>query len=217
MSIRNPWKDLPAVAPYVLPCDSSTVADYKQRYPGFIADDLLPQPFVGNPVAPVVLLLANPGVSVEDSQLEKDNAAFSTYLRSSVCDPVDGQHHAHLHEALASGPGYAWWIKRVGDLQTKCGPLSQKLLVLQRVPYHSKKYPGGLDNLPSFAYTEFLLKTAVARKALIICGRKRKSWEKVLGSDAWTMVHLKNPRAAFLTPRNMPDDAYRQLVEVLRR
>ncbi|HRE80804.1 MAG TPA: hypothetical protein PLN52_07135 [Opitutaceae bacterium] len=214
--MRNPWHDLPSQPPYVLPCDEEVVAKLERSRPGTIALHLLPQPFLGNLRAPVVLLLANPGFGESDTAFENETPQFTESLRSSITHPEENPHHIHFDLRFDQGPGFVWWAKRTKELAKTCGPLSEKLLVLQRVPYHSKTYPYALENLPSFTYIEYLLKSALQRQATIVCTRIRKSWTKLVGEEPSNYFHTKNPRAVFFTPRNLSHDAFSQIVRTLQ-
>jgi hypothetical protein len=60
--IENPWHGLPDEPPYVLSDDREKVLAFnvrqkrKENQNGFLHLDLIPEPFVGKPDAPVVLL-----------------------------------------------------------------------------------------------------------------------------------------------------------------
>src|SRR4051794_20783730 len=62
---ENPWRRLPDQPLYVLPEDEEIVRRFNetaQENHQLRIDELLPEPFVGDPRAPVVLLSNNPGV-----------------------------------------------------------------------------------------------------------------------------------------------------------
>jgi hypothetical protein len=65
--IENPWCHLPDEAPFVLPGDKERIDEFNERVgatsKSFLQiTKLLPEPFIGDPNAPVVLLSNNPGV-----------------------------------------------------------------------------------------------------------------------------------------------------------
>ena len=68
--MQNPWVTLPATPPYVFPDDAEAIgrfnktADDSYRY----HLDILPEPFLGRPDAPVVLLNLNPGYSGDEER-----------------------------------------------------------------------------------------------------------------------------------------------------
>ena len=62
----NPWQRLPDRPPFVLPEDAAVVREFNAQVTEHFflrVDDLLPEPFVGDPKAPVVLLGTNPRFS----------------------------------------------------------------------------------------------------------------------------------------------------------
>ena len=62
--IANPWADLPHNPDYVLPDDAPDVRQFNERASEIHRlqiDKLIPEPFIGNPEAPLVLLSNNPG------------------------------------------------------------------------------------------------------------------------------------------------------------
>ena len=68
--LPNPWMELPSRAPYVLSSDRPFVEAFNKH-----ADeakrldlDLLPEPFMGNRSAPLVVLGLNPGWSEQNSE-----------------------------------------------------------------------------------------------------------------------------------------------------
>ncbi len=64
--MNNPWLELPSTAPYLLESDRQQVETFNRTAkPNHrIYDDLLPEPYLGNPsTASIVLLSLNPGFS----------------------------------------------------------------------------------------------------------------------------------------------------------
>jgi len=72
--MRNPWTDLPATAPFVLPCDKEAIEAFNAsaKPDHTIHTEVLPAPFVGNPTAPIVLLNLNPGYTKQHKQFVED-------------------------------------------------------------------------------------------------------------------------------------------------
>ena len=72
--MRNPWLGLPHAEPFVLAED----ADQIERFNRTAKDnlrirlELLPEPSLGNPDAPIVILGLNPGFSTDDPQCHSD-------------------------------------------------------------------------------------------------------------------------------------------------
>ena len=78
----NPWLDLPKRPPFVLKRDLPAIGELNghANKDHRIDVDLLPEPFLGSTVAPVVLLGLNPGWSPEDAVWHA-KPAFARLLR----------------------------------------------------------------------------------------------------------------------------------------
>jgi hypothetical protein len=72
--MRNPWLELPHQAPYVLADDADAIERFnrtasarRQADRTWLHLELLPEPFLGDPAAPIVVLSLNPGYSPDDA------------------------------------------------------------------------------------------------------------------------------------------------------
>lgn len=62
---KNPWSELPVEAPFVVPCDSDLVKQFQILPPPPEHElhlDLLPEPYLGRPDTPVLLLNLKPRI-----------------------------------------------------------------------------------------------------------------------------------------------------------
>jgi hypothetical protein len=67
--MQNPWLDLPAFPPFIVPVDADLLTLHGRFPPGRceLKLDLLPQPWTGNVnTAEVFMLALNPGFSPDD-------------------------------------------------------------------------------------------------------------------------------------------------------
>lgn len=67
--MHNPWLALPPTAPYVLPAEREIIERFNRTYPDpktQIRLQVLPEPFIGNLNAKVVVLSLNPGFDESD-------------------------------------------------------------------------------------------------------------------------------------------------------
>ena len=118
---RNPWLELSTDRPFVLPQDLPYILEQNRhrRYNDSLRIQLNipPTPFVGSTAAPVVILLANPGVGIGDqSQQTKPAALQQIYAgfqkgRSAPFWPL-----LDTFEYTNAG---RWWILKTRDLQTR--------------------------------------------------------------------------------------------------
>lgn len=183
--MRNPWLDLNlrTYAPrYVNPIDEAMVDAYeiKQRGPEFqLATHLLPEPWVGRLDAPVVMLLANPGVAEreEDPNWSPSPAERHRAQASLRQKPLSTPYY-WLDEELADTDGYAWadhLLKRlVADVGREA--VAHNLVTLSSHAYHSHMFDDRFRALPSQRFTVAALRRAMAKDALVIAVRARKYW-----------------------------------------
>lgn len=176
--MRNPWLDLPASAPYVLPCDRETVERFNKRASPDVLLRLqhLPEPFLGRRDAPVVLLNLNPGFSDEDDRWHGDPRCAAK-IRAN-----------HAHERMAwpfylldpefDSPGQGWWRKRFAGLieRTSLEQVARNILCVELHAYHSVKFGLGAVQVPSQEYGIELVREAMKRGAYIVRMRSERPW-----------------------------------------
>jgi hypothetical protein len=79
-ALRNPWLGLGWSRPFVLPEDEPYIRElnrFRRRNEFHRIDlNLPPTPFIGSTVAPVVILLANPGIGDGDTKEQTSPAAL---------------------------------------------------------------------------------------------------------------------------------------------
>ncbi|NWJ48560.1 MAG: hypothetical protein HXX08_22100 [Chloroflexi bacterium] len=217
--MNNPWTELPNDKPYILSGDRERIEQFNKiaRTDHFIHDELFPEPFMGNPDAPIVLLNGNPGYSDIDlfwyqkpefAQLTKGNLVHA---------PSDHSFYLLNPKAAGSG-GYSWWTKKLRPV-ISCSDqktVANNIFCVEYFPYHSiraanfQKY----KRIPSQEYSFHLVEKAINRNALIILMRWEKPW---LGTfpKLSNFYKLKNTRNVIISPRNCPG-GFEKIVEVLK-
>ena len=184
--MRNPWLNLDlrdmASPRYVHPADEAVVSAYeaKRRGPDFeLATHLFPEPWVGRLDAPVLLLLANPGVAEREgnpkwipSAAERQRA--SATMRQKKLDVP----YYWLDEELTGTDGYDWAVQLLKRLVADVGSdgVTQNLLSLAAHPYHSSSFDDRLRGLHSQRFTLAALRRAISSDALVVALRARKYW-----------------------------------------
>ena len=79
----DPWALVPDTAPFVLAVDHKMLEGFRPRSSSHkIRSNVLPEPYVGNPGAGVVLLGLNPGFSEKDVEAHA-NGPFAKRLRQN--------------------------------------------------------------------------------------------------------------------------------------
>lgn len=186
---ENPWRQLPAQPPYFLEMDRAAIEKYNAKVNSnhLIIDWYLPEPFLGDPEAPVVLLNGNPGADFsgidqklhEHPDFQKANRDNLRHNRIDyplyLLDPFLNAENQACQDV--DMPGYIWWNRILKPLIKDYGLqiVAQKVFVIEFLPYHSKNFDGKLC-LASQAYTFDLVAQAIQRNAVIVVMRARQLW-----------------------------------------
>ncbi|CAN5332306.1 hypothetical protein BH09PSE5_BH09PSE5_06980 [soil metagenome] len=205
--IQSPWGELPRRAPYVLPLDAPFVNAFNSGAEGTRAEivtSLLPEPFFGNPLAPVVLLLLNPGIGTRDAEHHK-NRKFAVALRRAICEPGMTSHFHLLDET--NGPGRTWWSRATKPLRNVLTETAvfNGLFCVEFSPYHSETFSHGHLRLPSQQYSFSLVEAAMQRGAEVVCMRGERCWNGALpGLASYRRLHrFSNPRSSSISLANV--------------
>jgi hypothetical protein len=221
---ENPWIQLPAVPPYVPEIDRPVVDEYNDR----VGDDhrlqvqLVPEPYIGRPDAPVVLLGSNAGFTEQDSVAHEDAYARRLSLANLLHGDLDYPFF-HLDPALSEcSPGHKWWGTRLRALVDAVGlpAVSQNVFYAAWVPYHSC-WQGFNGYLPSQEYTFDLVRQAIAREALIVVLRGTARWaESIAELSAYSprrrLLKVRNPQMPAVSPANLGQEGFDLVVQTLR-
>jgi hypothetical protein len=231
--IANPWHRLPDQPEYVLPEDKEQVLAFNQKkkkdHPHFLHLDLIPEPFVGRPDAPVLLLANNPGVSGDDTKHCKQKPKFTALMRENLLHRVNGDYpFLYLDPELDIAPASKkWWTRKLKRLLKDLGPdkdtarriLGQSILAVEFCPYPSQKYGFGRIALPSRQYSINLVRSAMAREAVIVLTRGHKRWLDAVEelNKYRRLVQLEEVQKAAITPKNCGGpEKYQQIIEAIK-
>ena len=223
--MHNPWSQLPSTGEFVLSGDRESITAYNQQY-GSKQDvqlhpELLPEPFIGHPSAPVYLLSLNPGFSDEDRVLHR-NAAFCRAVEGCLQHEERDWPFYYLNPDFADSPGAKWWTGKTRRLAEKVGmqALAQNLFCVELFPYHSRKYqripkrisPNGL--VPSSEYSLRLVRQAIAEEKRIVVMRARKHWKELVPElrGYERRIWLNSAQNVCLSPGNMETSNFEALV-----
>ena len=140
----NPWKQLPEQPPYVLPADASAVKSFNQRARDnhrLRIDNKLPEPFLGDPIAPIVLLNLNPGFDDSDHQYVADPYSRVLQLCNLRHAPAAYPFY-HLDPRMAGFGGAKWWTPRLCALIRLVGVevVANRVFCVEFFPYSSREY-----------------------------------------------------------------------------
>lgn len=205
----NPWQRLPLQPPYVLPEDADLLAACSATATEDTAlhFDLLPEPFLGSPDAPVVLLNLNPGFSPEDVQHHLDPRFAQSSRDSLLHRPMT--YPFFLLDPTITAPGNRWWTRKLGALIRQFGvdKVAQRVLCIEYFPYHSRRFGHPKLKLPSQRYSFWLARNAIERGATIVLMRSKRIWLDAVPElqSCNQIVQLSNPQSPYISPGNCRD------------
>jgi len=219
--MHNPWLDLPNAAPFVLPSEADLVNRHNQhrlvnaKPKRRINLNLRPVPFIGNPLAPVVLLTLNPG----DKEGDEEAQATDAYRRLSHANLRHAGGYYYLDDALSTSPGGRYARSQLKGLIGRVAPdrLYSNVFLAQYMPYHSNIYVDTGMFYPSQDYTFNLVDAAIRRGAMVVILRSKKPWtEKVPALAAYQNVcECSNKRNPTISVKNLGHDNFERLVQAI--
>lgn len=217
----NPWMRLPKKPPYVLPADAFALKKFNDRVPDNYAlhiDTKLPEPFLGDPTAPVVLLNLNPRFAVGDQLYLEDPYAQALQLGNLRHAPAAYPFY-HLDPRMKHFGGATWWEPRLRELIRLVGveTVANRVFCVEFFPYSSEEYRDMRSILDCQRYGFHLVDQAIDRHALIVLMRSRKEWcEQVLRLATYDRLHAcSSPRKPYINSRQLPV-AFPEIERVLR-
>lgn len=205
----NPWVNLPHAAPYVLPTDRDAINafNHRARPEHMVHLELLPEPFLGAPTSPVVLLSLNPGYSPDDLQPHQD-PTFQALSRASL-EHAPTRYPFLLLNPEIEAPGRRWWESKLARLIEARGreTVARNVLCVEYFPYHSYRFAHGTLQVPSHAYSIRLVREALQRRALIVAMRAERIWRQAIPelADYPDLYRLRNPQNVVISERNCPE------------
>ena len=223
--IENPWVKMPRRAPFVLPEDEQFVTAFNAALGDNFRDlhtivrDVPPGAFAGPFDAPVVLLLANPGLDPNDRTEQCTPTALDLIyenLSSDVGSP-GWVFHDHFTD-MACG---RWWRSRTRDLSEELGGydvLAERLLTIEFHGYHSKSWIAPFVTFPSQYFGFQLVRQAMNRRALIVVCRAMRYWyAAVPGLQDYEnkIERLASHRLVNLSVRNLGPDFARVVAALM--
>ena len=205
--MRNPWLDLPSSTPLTLASDAALLQAFNLGAAKVNQYDLslFPEPFFGSPIAPVVILNLNPGLSPGDAAVHAQ-PGFAAMSRHSLAHSLSPYPFLHLQPTNVT-PGEQWWHRRTRELVSEVGfeAVASGLSCVQYMPYHSQRFATSSPRLPSQAFSFHLVRQAMARQAEIVVMRSRKLWFSAVPELAsYERLHFGTaPRSPYISPGNL--------------
>ncbi len=226
--MKNPWRELPTKAPYVLERDRDIIDAFNEWYE--TKDDcrvqthLYPEPFIGDRASPVYLLGLNPGYApYEDDEWHKKDD-FSSAILSNLAHEVLDTPFYFLDSRFSDAPGAKWWLGKCKWLVESIGleKLARRIFCVELFPYHSTKYQAipqkisSSQSIPSSDYSVYLVEQAIQEEKVIVAMRSFRQWcERVPELEGYgKLIRLNSPQNVALSPKNVQD--YDALLDALQ-
>ncbi len=226
----NPWHRLPDSPPYVLPEDSEQVLAFneKAQRKGWKKRELdlgfIPEPFVGRPDAPVLLLGNNPGVKDRTPTNPRRMPAFAERMRNNLLHRLSDEFPFLYLDP--NPPVYKtnreWWTGKLTGLIKRFGDrvVARSILAVEFFPYVSEKFGCQKLALPSQQYSFELVRSAIKRQAVIVLTRGERWWLKAVPElrEYGRLVRLAERQRARVSPGNcVPPGRYEEIVAAIEQ
>ena len=164
----------------------------------------LPEPYTGDPESNVYLLNMNPGRRDEEfEKIDYNRLKYEMLTKLTLSHQL--KHSMWYH--MKGHDGYSWIRNKTNQLLK--GTLYPRFFMIEYFPYHSEKGFEFPEYLPSYQYTNFILKSWFERpiedKFLIIL-RNNEKWERRIRKievNSFAPAVLKNKRNVSLTRNNI--------------
>lgn len=215
---RNPWLELPAGSEYVLREDKGAIEAFNARASVWhqIHWEIVPEPYLGDPNAPVVLLNLNPGFVESDQVVHTDNvfngAAIENLEHRRAVFPL-----YLLDPSLPESPGRSWWTKKLRALiaATDLEAVANRVFVVEIHGYHSKRFSPRLK-VPSQQYSRELLISALNRRAELVVMRGVRHWLDLVPelSRVPALKVVRNVQNPTISPKNV--STFQRMVDAIR-
>jgi hypothetical protein len=220
--MRNPWLALPREPPFVLPKDAAAIEAFNQTATANtrFSLDLIPEPFLGNPNALIVLLSLNPSVTIAGPGIHAD-VTFARSARANLAHQTSDYPFYLLNPAVPErSPGRQWWEGRLRPLieATARETVASNILCVEYFGYHSKRFARRRHpRLPSQDYSFFLVRQALARLATVVLMRSHNLWLSAVPElqSYPNLIPLGNVRNTVISPHNCPQGGFDHIVAQL--
>ena len=224
VSIANPWAGFEHSEYMVHSDDEDSFKDHNSRVKlahRFIPF-LAPEPWIGNVDSKVVILLANPGATKENLVGDRESNPFRQELAiKNLHMEKMGYPHYFLDPSLHSDPGGKWWRSTLGKLikDTSLENVSQNVLSLEALPYHSRYFETPALEIPTQRFTAQLLREAINREAFIVIYRQSDYWISQVPELKKYPRKTMNPintQRVWITPGNLRN-GYEEIVNLIAK
>lgn len=219
--MENPWlKLVPADGEFLLSIDRVAVETHnttaKEQHKFRL--DMVPEPYMGRPDAPIVVLTGNPRFRADDLETharpEVQELLLACARREELEFPL-----VWMDPRLADTPGAVWYQQKLRLLCQALGPkaVAQGVAIYESLPYHSAELKQPRMSIPSQNYTNELAGTALDQDRIVIW--LRGPWDKLLGSsrvETPSVIRPRSSQVSHLSPGNLSQQVFDRMVDALR-
>lgn len=182
-----------------------------------LAEHLEPDPYLGNPLANIFVLLANPGMSDRedrpDSRMPPMKADQNRrHLRHEDLDSFLSRIHSPDNPEMEN----EWLKARVRKVVDETSPaqVSHGIFFVNFHAYHSKSWHAIPYTFETQRYSFHLVSEAIGRNALIIMSRNMLGWFTAIPElyDYKNRVAFKSSRSVHISEKNLGTETYKELL-----
>jgi hypothetical protein len=223
MALKNPWQDfdrhgssaIHALDEAVVAKFNASIEKRKNGHLYSLSNEREPQPYFGNPEAPVLLLYANPVINPERDH-EEATEEYSLLLDKARKHEDIKDSFLYLNSAYEGRFGYEWWQSTLKNVIEDVGlaAIHQNVFSVELFAYASLKFQAPKELIPTQEYTRWLVKRAISNHATIMLGRAKAEWIQLVPDlqGYINVFQLKNPQQKRISAGNTQPGVYDHLI-----
>jgi len=218
--MNNPWKKLPETTPYLLESDKKQILAFNETAKPIvkIQHHVHPEPYIGNPKAPVILLNLNPGYADEDIEYYENEFVFSEWKKNLFHEPMEYPFYILHPDFDQDLGGTKWWRQKLRQLIEICGvkKVATHICCVEYFPYHSIRFKPQKTILESQVYNFELVREAIKKEAIIMIMRSEKNWLSAIPEldDYKNLFRLNSKQNVTVSKNNCPE-GFPKILEVM--
>lgn len=186
-----------------------------------LAEHLEPFPYLGNPLANIFVLLANPGTSDrEDAPDYRMHPVKADQNRRNLRHEDLDSFALRMQSPDAPEMESEWLKPRIRKVveDTSLAQVSHGIFLVNFHAYHSRSWYPIPYTFETQRYSFQLVKEAIGRNALIIMSRNMLGWFTAIPElyDHKSRVAFKSSRSVHISEKNLGAETYKELVMRLK-
>ncbi|MCH7764489.1 MAG: hypothetical protein IIB95_12255 [Candidatus Marinimicrobia bacterium] len=218
--MKNPWKKLSQTAPFLLESEKEQILTFNESAKPIvkIQHHVLPEPYIGNPDAPVILLNLNPGYADEDIEYYQTEFVFRLWRKNLFHQTMEYPFYILHPEFDQDLGGTRWWRLKLRQMIEICGvkKVANNICCIEYFPYHSMRYKPLKTVLESQEYNFEMVRKILRNQAIIVMMRREKNWVSVI-PELINYKHLYrlNSKQNVAVSRNNCPEGFPKILEVM--